>query len=240
MSLPGAYVFFLHNYPDLKNKSEPICVFPVGIYQSISVDNVVKEAFMYKRLFMAVLILSIFSVSAFADTWNLDKTHSTISFSVRHLVISKTKGIFNDFAGTVQFDGKDMGKASVEATIQIASIDTDDEKRDEHLRAADFFDAKKYPTMVFKSKKITPGKGDAFTIIGDLTIKDVTKEVALEGEFYGVTDDLWGNTRAGFSAATKINRQDFNVSFNSALQDGSLVVGNDIKIELEIELIKSK
>ncbi len=94
--------------------------------------------------------------------------------------------------------------------------------------------------MTFKSRKITPGKGDAFTMVGDLTIKGVTKEVALEGEFYGVTDDPWGNTRAGFSAATKINRQDFNVSFNSALKDGSLVVGNDIKIELEIELIKAK
>lgn len=195
---------------------------------------------MLKRFFMTLFVLSVFSISAFADTWNIDKAHSSIGFSVRHLVISKTRGTFNDHSGAATFDGKDIEKGAVEITIQVASINTDDEKRDEHLLAPDFFDAAKYPTMMFRSKKIIAEKDNAFTMIGDLTIKDVTSEISLDGEFYGVTDDPWGNTRAGFSASTTINRQDFNVAFDSALKDGSLVVGNDVKIELEIELIKSK
>ncbi len=195
---------------------------------------------MYKRLFVTFLALSLFSVSAFAETWNFDQAHSSIGFSVRHLVISKTKGNFGDYAGAVNFDGTNIDKATVEITIQIASIDTDSEDRDKHLLAPDFFDAEKFPTMIFKSKTIMAGKDDTFIMTGDLTIKDVTKEVSIEGEFYGVRQDPWGGTRAGFSGSTTIDRQDFNVSFNNALKDGSLVVGDDVKIELEIELVKSK
>jgi polyisoprenoid-binding protein YceI len=177
---------------------------------------------------------------AAADTWTFDKAHSSIGFSVRHLVISKTKGYFGDYDGSVSFDGKDLSTGSVTVTIQMASIDTDNEDRDKHLRSADFFDAENNPTMTFVSKKIVPGEDNAFTMTGDLTIKGVTKEVTLDGEFYGVLDDPWGNTKAGFSATTTINRQDFNVTWENKLQDGSLVVGNDVTINLEIELTKAK
>jgi polyisoprenoid-binding protein YceI len=195
---------------------------------------------MFKRFSIAFLVAVALGASAMADTWNIDKAHSSVGFSVRHLVISKTKGTFVDFTGMVEFDGKNLDKASVQAIVQMASVNTDDEKRDEHLRAPDFFDAEKYPTMTFKSTKIIPGDDNEFEMIGNLTIKDVTKEVSFEGEFSGVMDDPWGNTRAGFSAETTINRQDFNVAWENKLQDGSLVVGNDVKIELEIELIKAK
>jgi len=195
---------------------------------------------MYKRALTLFLALFIMGSMGTAATWNFDKAHSNIGFSVRHLVISKTKGDFGDYSGKVVFDGDNLEKGSAEITIQMASIDTDDEDRDKHLRSADFFNVEKYPTMTFKSKEVRKGEDNKFTMTGDLTIKDVTREVVLKGEFMGIMEDPWGNTRAGFSAETTINRQDFNVSWNNALQDGSLVVGNDVKIELEIELIKAE
>lgn len=195
---------------------------------------------MLKRLSCIFLAVGILGASAAAQTWEFDKAHSRIGFSVRHLVISKTKGYFDDFSGQVIFDGKNLEKGTASVTIQVGSIDTDNGDRDTHLKSADFFDIEKFPTMKFTSKKITPGEGNRFTMVGDLTIKGVTREVALEGEFFGTKDDARGNTRAGFSAATTINRQDFNVTWDNKLQDGSLVVGNDVSIELEIELVKSK
>jgi len=195
---------------------------------------------MFKRLAMVLTVVSMMSVSAMAQTWNFDLAHSNVGFSVRHMVISKVRGNFGDYTGTVNFDGKDMSKASVDVTIRMSSINTDNEKRDDHLKSADFFDVEKFPTMTFKSKKITPGKDNSFSMVGDLTMKGVTKEVVLEGELTGMLEDPWGNTRAGFSASTTINRQDFNVSWSNALKDGSLVVSNDVTIELEIELIQAK
>ncbi len=196
---------------------------------------------MLKRGLVLVVISTMIAGYALADlTWNIDKAHSSIGFSVRHLVISKTKGNFHDYDAVVSFDGKNIETASARVTIQMASIDTDNKDRDDHLRSADFFNVEKYPTMTFTSKKVIAGEGNEFVMVGDLTIKDVTREVTLNGEFYGITDDPWGNTRAGLSASTTINRQDFNVSWDNKLQDGSLVVGNDVDIMLEIELIKSK
>lgn len=195
---------------------------------------------MFKRLAIVLTVISIMSVSAMAQSWDFDKAHSNVGFSVRHMVIAKVRGSFTDYTGTINFDGKDMSKATVDVTIQMASINTDNEKRDGHLKSADFFDVEKYPTMTFKSKSITPGKDNSFTMVGDLTMKDVTKEVVLEGEMTGILEDPWGNTRAGFSTKTTINRQDFNVAWSNALKDGSLVVSNEVDIELEIELIQAK
>ena len=195
---------------------------------------------MYKRIALFAILLLIVSTTAHADTWDFDKAHSSIGFSVRHMVISKVNGSFTDFDGKVDFDGTNLDKASVEVTIKMASIDTDNEKRNDHLKNADFFDVEKYPAMTFKSKKIIKGTGDKFQIVGDLTIKDVTKEVTLDAEYNGTLQDPWGNTRAGFSAATTINRQDFNVTWDNKLQDGSLVVSNDVTISLNVELIKAK
>ncbi len=190
-----------------------------------------------KRFAMAVAAVLLTVSTVAADTWTFDKPHSSIGFSVRHLVVSNTKGYFNDYDGEVQFDGKNFDVASVSITISVASIDTKNTDRDDHLRSPDFFDVETYPTIEFKSKKIVKGKGNNFKIIGDLTIKDVTKEVTLDAEFLGVVE-LPKVTKAGFTAETTINRQDFNVKWDNKLQDGSLVVGNDVKIMLEIELNK--
>jgi len=195
---------------------------------------------MLKHVSVFLLLIAFAAASVPADTWTFDKAHSSIGFSVRHLVVSKTKGYFTDYNGHVKFDGKNPAEGSVEVIIQMASIDTDNADRDKHLKSADFFDVEKYPVMKFQSKKVIPGEDDTFKLIGDLTIKDVTREVTLDGEFNGMINDARGNTRAGFSAETTINRQDFNVAWDNKLQDGSLVVSNDVNIVLELELIKEK
>ena len=195
---------------------------------------------MLKRVLLSAIMLLGLSLPLRAQVWNIDPAHSHVGFTVKHLVISKVAGEFRDFAGTVTFDGQDVSKGAVDVTIQMASINTANDKRDEHLRGADFFDAAKFPTMTFKSKKIIKGAADKFTMIGGLTMKGVTKEDTLDCTFNGVIIDPWGNTRAGFSASTVINRQDYGVAWSNKLADGSLVVGNDITITLEIETIKAK
>lgn len=195
---------------------------------------------MLKHASILLLLIVFMAVSASADTWTFDKPHSSIGFSVRHLVVSKTKGNFADYDGHVKFDGQNLAEGSVEVIIQMASIDTDNADRDKHLKSPDFFDVEKFPVMKFKSKKVIPGDDNTFKLIGDLTIKDVTREVTLDGEFNGVVTGPGGNTRAGFSAETTINRQDFNVAWANKLQDGSLIVGNDVNIVLELELVKAK
>lgn len=196
---------------------------------------------MYKRLAILILVPLTMVVSAQAQTWNIDPVHSHVGFTVRHLVIAKVNGVFKDFTGALtNFDGKDVAKGGVDVTIQIPSISTDNDQRDTHLKSPDFFDAAKFPTITFKSKKIIKGAGDKFTMIGDLTMKGVTKEDTLDCTLNGTIVDPRGNTRAGFSATTTINRQDYGVSWNNSLADGSLVVSNDVVINLEIEAIKAK
>jgi len=195
---------------------------------------------MIRKSVFALVLLIFAAGAAHAASWSIDQSHSYVGFSVKHLVVSKVKGSFGDYTGKINFDGKDFSAASVEATVQMVSVDTDNKDRDDHLRNNDFFDVEKFPTMTFKSKKITAGGKDKFTMVGDLTIKDVTKEVTFEGEFNGTINDPWGNTRAGFSAETKIDRQDFNVSFSKALDGGGLVVGDEVTIILEVEAIQDK
>jgi len=193
---------------------------------------------MLRKSFLLLILFSMIGISADAQSWRIDKAHSSIGFTVRHLVISKVKGYFRDYDADINFDGKNIDKASVKATIQMASVDTDNERRDNHLRSADFFDAEKYPTMTFVSKKFIPGEGKNFKMIGDLTIRDKTKEVTFDGQLNGVITDPRGNQRAGLSATTTINRQDFGVAWDNKLQDGSLVASNDVNIELDIEMIE--
>ena len=195
---------------------------------------------MLKRIVILSLAMIMLAWPLQAAEWNIDKAHSSIGFSVRHLVISSVKGSFIDYTDTVKFDGKNLADGSVEVTIKVASINTENEDRDNHLRGSEFFNVAEYPTMTFKSKKIIPGADNEFKMIGDLTMKDVTKEITLDGKFNGTIDDPWGNTRAGFSAETTINRQDFNVSWENKLKDGSLVVGNEVTILLDVELVKQK
>lgn len=194
---------------------------------------------MIKRTLATLALLTI-AWPTQAAVWNFDPAHTSIGFSVRHMVISNVEGTFRDYTGQVNFDGKNLGKGSVDITIQMASINTGIEMRDNHLRSADFFDVQKYPTMTFKSKKIIKKSEGNFVMIGDLTIKGITHEVRIDCQFNGIITDPQGDTRAGFSGTTKINRQDYNVAWNNKLQDGSLIVGNDVTINLQIELVEAK
>jgi polyisoprenoid-binding protein YceI len=167
-------------------------------------------------------------------TWKLDPSHSELSFSVKHLAISKVKGTFKTWDVTVVTteDPKDI---SIEATVDVASVDTKQEQRDEHLRTSDFFLADEHPTMTFTSTSFDVD-GDDFTLVGDLTLRGVTKPVTLKGEFGGVITDDYGRTKAGASASTKINRHDFGVSWNAALEAGGFTLGDDVTITIDLQV----
>ena len=171
--------------------------------------------------------------------WNLDKDHTTLGFEVAHMVVSKTKGKFTDYTGVVEMDPDKEVFKTISAVIQTASVTTDHEKRDEHLRSPDFFDAKTFPTMSFKMKSYKK-TGDTYTAVGDFTLRGVTKEITLSGTFNGVAKDPWGNTRAGFTAEGTLNRQDYGMRFSKLLDNGGLMVGDEVKLKLEIEVIKEK
>ena len=191
---------------------------------------------MLKQTIAGALVVSAVA-SANAAEWDLDKAHSSAEFKVSHMVVSNVVGKFTDMDATLQFDGKDLATGSVEATVQIASINTANERRDGHLKSADFFDAEQYPTMTFKSTKVIPGEGNEFQLVGDLTMRGVTKPVTFDCEFNGTVDAM-GTTKAGFSATTKVNRQDFGVNWNKTLDNGGLVAGDQVKITLELEFNK--
>lgn len=168
-----------------------------------------------------------------AGTWTIDPSHSEVSFSVRHLMVAKVRGTFETFEGTLTI-AEDPLASSVEASIDLASINTRDEQRDGHLRSPDFFETETYPTMTFRSTSVT-ADGDDFKVIGDLTLKGTTRQVELDLEFNGVHPDPWGGTRAGFSAETEISRKDFGVDFEVPMDGPGVVVGDKIKVMLEIE-----
>jgi polyisoprenoid-binding protein YceI len=191
-------------------------------------------------IFLAIVMLLV-PVGASALTWNIDPEHSSIQFKVSHLGLVEVKGIFRKYQGTVTLDEKDIAKSSVNVTIEAASIDTGVEKRDEHLRTADFFEVAKHPTITFISKKVTQAGKGKLKVSGDLTICGVTKEVVLD--VTGPTKELkdpWGNIRRGVSATTTINRTEFGLTYNKILENGILVIGNKVTISLEAELIKAK
>ena len=166
-----------------------------------------------------------------AGTWDIDPTHSTVGFSVRHMMVSKVRGYFREFSGEI-VTADDPTQSSVTATIELGSIDTRQEQRDAHIRSADFFDVENNPEMTFVSTKVT-----ADALEGDLTIKGVTKPVTLELELNGFGPDAYGGTRAGFSAKTEINRNDFGVDIKMPMDGGGVVVGDKITVELEIEAV---
>ena len=198
------------------------------------------EKFMRKLAVSILAVAFMLGMSVQAADWNLDPVHSAIAFSIRHLAISKIKGKFKDFEAKMVFDGKSVENGSAEFTIQVASIDTENEKRDNHLKSSDFFGAEENPTITFKSKKISAVKDGKFQITGDMTMRGVTKEVTFDCELHGVVQGPGGNTRAGFSAETTINRHDFGVSWSKTLDAGGLIVGNDVKLSLELEFIEAK
>ena len=189
-----------------------------------------------------IVVLSatvLLALPAVAAEWNLDASHSSVGFKVKHMAISRVKGSFGEFSGAVTGEPGKPGTFAAELAIQVASVDTDNEKRDEHLRSADFFDVENFPEMTFKSTKVEMD-GDEGTLTGELTLHGVTKTIELELEYAGLVEDPWGNTRMGFSAEGEIDRRDFGLTWSKALETGGLVVGNDVEIELEIELIQAK
>ncbi len=173
------------------------------------------------------------------NKWNLDAAHSGINFSIRHLVVAKVRGRFATFSGTLELDPQDLTRSRVEATIEAASIDTGVQQRDDHLRSADFFDAATYPELRFRSKQIEKVSSDRYRVTGDLTIRDVTREVALDVEYGGQAKDPWGNERVAFTAKTAIDRKDFGLSWNQALETGGVLVGERVDIELEVQAVKA-
>jgi len=173
-----------------------------------------------------------------ASVWEIDPAHTSAQFAIRHLMVSTVRGDFRKVSGKVNLDDQDVTKSTVDATIDVASIDTGIAKRDDHLRSADFFDVAKYPTMTFKSKKIQKGSGDGnYKITGDLTLRGVTKEVVLdfEGNLKPVKSPQ-GKTLIGGMATTKINRKDFGLTWNAALETGGVAVGEDVTITIDIEM----
>jgi polyisoprenoid-binding protein YceI len=168
--------------------------------------------------------------------YQFDPAHTSINFGVRHLVINTVRGRFGQFAGTITYDAKDVTKSSVEFTAQVASITTDVEPRDKHLKSPDFFDAEKYPTLTFKSTKIEK-QGDGFVAHGTLTIKAVAKEIAIPFKLGGPIKDPWGNDRIGVEGTVTINRQDYGIAYDQKLPDGGLAVANDVQITLDVEAV---
>lgn len=191
-------------------------------------------------LVSSLLATSIFGSTAYADVYKIDPDHSTVGFKIRHLAISSVPGRFGKFDGTVEFDPKNVASSKTEALIQVGSVDTDQPKRDDHLRSPDFFDAAKFPEMKFKSREVKSLSPESFKVVGDLTIKNVTKPVELTVEYQGTAKDPYGNERAAFTASTKLNRKDFGLTWSKLLDSGALVVGDEVTVNLEIEGIKQK
>jgi polyisoprenoid-binding protein YceI len=187
----------------------------------------------------AVVVWCPLAVYAESARWSLDPDHSTIEFRVAHMIVSKTSGRFTDYAGFIDMDAEAGTVTAIEATIKAGSVNTNHEKRDAHIRNVDFLDVEHYPTITFKMKSYKKA-AEGFLAVGDLTLHGVTKEVTLAGQFNGATKDPWGNTRAGFSAEGKLNRKDFGMVWNKTLDNGGLVVGDEVQIRLEIECIKAK
>ena len=187
---------------------------------------------------VSVALLLITSTAMAQSTWNIDPAHSAAQFQVKHLMISTVRGEFGKLSGTVSFDGKNYSSIKTEATIDVASINTREKKRDDHLRSADFFDAANYPTIIFKSKRVEAVQGNNFNLVGDLTMRGVTKEIALAGEATPMIKGMGGETRIGAHATGKLNRQDYGIKWNHALDSGGVVVSDEVQITLDLELVR--
>ncbi len=170
--------------------------------------------------------------------WVIDPTHSKVSFKVKHLMISNVLGSFREFEGTATTEGDDFSTAQISFSLTVSSIDTEVADRDAHLKSADFFDVEKFSKIIFSGNEMKDLGDDIYELTGDLTIKDVTKPVKLQAEFGGIGTDPWGNVKAGFSVSGKINRKDWGMTWNAALEAGGVLVGEEIKLSADIELAK--
>ncbi len=191
------------------------------------------------KYILAMLFL-ISTITTAQTNWSFDKAHTKIGFSVSHMVITDVEGNFKSFEGTVEAESDNFENAKISFTVDVASINTDNEKRDNHLKSNDFFNAKKFPKITFVSKSLKKINGKNYKMVGDLTIRDKTKEVEFDVKFNGIIKDPWGNTRAGFGLEGEVNRFDFDLKWNKLLETGGLVVGEDVTIYAKVELIKQK
>ena len=172
------------------------------------------------------------------NTWNIDTAHSGIGFSVRHMVVSKVRGRFAKFAGTLHIEDADVARSEATVTVDAASIDTGVPDRDAHLRSPEFFDVEKFPELRFRSKRVEKIDDVRYRLVGDLTIRDVTREVSLDVDYGGRAKDPWGNERVGFAGKTSIDRRDFGLSWNQLLETGGILVGDRVDIDIEIEGVR--
>ncbi|HEX6226932.1 MAG TPA: YceI family protein [Chryseolinea sp.] len=178
------------------------------------------------------------TATATTTKWNLDPAHSQIGFKVKHMMITNVSGSFEKFDVQVETENKDFATAKIQFTADIDSITTANKDRDNHLKSGDFFDAATYPQLKFTSTKVEKKDDESFVLSGNLTIRDVTKAVKLDVEFGGIGKDPWGNEKAGFTITGKINRTDFKLNWNAALETGGVLVGEEVKIQAELQLIK--
>jgi len=174
------------------------------------------------------------------STWTIDPAHSSAEFAVKHLMVSTFKGHFRSLEGTVHLDEANPANSSVAASVDVASVDTQTPDRDAHLRSDDFFNAERYPKMTFRSTRVEQIDGTNWKVTGELTVRDVTKEVVLDTEYEGRIVDPWGNERIGFTARTELSRKEFGVRANTLIESGGVVVGDRVRVELHIEVIRQK
>lgn len=194
-----------------------------------------------KNINKIIIAFALLSTTIFAQTkWNFDFAHSEVGFSVTHMLISETDGFFKDYTGSIVTTGDNFENAQINFEAKTASIFTDNEKRDKHLASPDFFDAEKYPTLTFVSTSFTKVDDKNYKLVGNLTIKEITKEVTLDVKYNGTINDPWGNTRAGFKVSGEVDRFTYGLTWNAALETGGLVVSKEVDLNIKIELIKEK
>ncbi len=201
--------------------------------------NVLKRSFAAALIVFALMFAGFTQAQAQSGEYMIDPDHSQVMFKVKHLAISTVTGRFDLFEGSYNFDSEDMANSNLDTTIVASSINTNKQKRDDHLRSNEFLNVEKYPNITFKSTSIKKGDGNKFQIVGDLTIHGVTKEVVLDAVYEGhLASDPWGKERTAFIAEGEINRKDFGMTWNKALETGGFVVGDEVKIILEVEGIR--
>lgn len=193
-----------------------------------------------KKTLFTLLISAFAGLTNAQTTWNVDASHSNVKFSVVHMVVSETEGYFKTYSGKAVTTTPDFDGATIEFSVDVNSINTDNADRDKHLRSDDFFNAEKFPKMTFKSTSFKKLSGNNYELTGDLTIRDVTKRVTFQVTYGGTAKDPWGNVKAGFKAKSKINRKDYNLKWSVVTEAGGMVVSDEVDVLLNIELVQAK
>ena len=192
-----------------------------------------------RNLKFLAAILVLVSISLFSQTtWTMDKAHTKVGFSITHMVITSVEGFFKDYDAKITSKDDDFSTAGIDFTINTNSIFTDNERRDNHLRSDDFFNAEKYPQLIFKSKLIKKVGEDKYKLVGDFTIRDVTKEIELDVKLNGIIKDGFGNTRAGFKITGEVNRFDYNLKWSKTIETGGLIAGKEVELIINLEILR--